>query len=440
MGLVMVLLFWGCVQKAPLSMFGNIGDIERLSQDPLNHLQEADQNRFFMDRLLQDESVNGYEKRFFRPWDLEKPLDSKQAFWGVGLLKKERVFGETNRMLSDSDREKIVHNVNRAAYPNRNQKAVTVRNTHLRAMPAHKPLFYDPALPGEGYPFDYFQNSALHAGTPLWVTHQSHDLAWLHVEAPFASGWVRQQDAAYADESFQNTYRTAPLATPIRDDLTLSSDGEYLGTVKIGALYPIEEPDGQGLTLLIPAKDENHNAVWRRATVTDSDFAAFPLKATYRNLSEIAGGILGENYGWGGMYFNRDCSSFLRDIFTPFGIWLPRNSLAQAKNAGTFIPMEGLSPEEKKTLISEAAEPYLTLLWMPGHIMLYLGDYGDEMRIMHDFWGVRTRDLLGNEGRHVVGKAAITTLRPGAELPDFDSEKGDWLNRIQGMTLLNPEK
>ena len=41
------------------------------------------------------------------------------------------------------------------------------------------------------------------------------------------------------------------------------------------------------------------------------------------------------------MYQERDCSSTLRDLFTPFGLWLPRNSGQQA-GEGIYISLKDL--------------------------------------------------------------------------------------------------
>ena len=55
------------------------------------------------------------------------------------------------------------------------------------------------------------------------------------------------------------------------------------------------------------------------------------LKFTKENLNMIVREVSKTNYGWGGLYGQRDCSSMLRDLYAPFGIWLPRNSSRQAK-------------------------------------------------------------------------------------------------------------
>jgi cell wall-associated NlpC family hydrolase len=65
----------------------------------------------------------------------------------------------------------------------------------------------------------------------------------------------------------------------------------------------------------------------------------------------MANELIGEAYGWGGLYQNRDCSAMVRDMFSPFGIWLPRHSEDQAREGGEFIDLTTFSPEEKEKVI-----------------------------------------------------------------------------------------
>jgi hypothetical protein len=148
--------------------------------------------------------------------------------------------------------------------------------------------------------------------------------------------------------------------------------------------------------------------------------------------------MLGKPYGWGDLGGNRDCSGSLRDLFTAFGVWLPRNSAAQAK-AYPFVPFGEVPGREKEERLALEGVPFATLLAVPGHIMLYLGTYRGEPWVFHSMWGVRTlRD--GKEGRHIVGSAVITTLRPGRDAANLDPRRGDLAERLLGMTFLVPSR
>src|SRR5690606_27447681 len=96
---------------------------------------------------------------------------------------------------------------------------------------------------------------------------------------------------------------------------------------------------------------------------------------------------LGEPYGWGGKGGGRDCSRFLLDTFSAFGVQIPRNSAMQAR-AGTFSVdvSEVKSERDKLALIDAAASRGIALLHFPGHIMLYLGrSHEDTPMVLHSF-------------------------------------------------------
>jgi hypothetical protein len=145
--------------------------------------------------------------------------------------------------------------------------------------------------------------------------------------------------------------------------------------------------------------------------------------------------MAGEPYGWGGLGGKRDCSALTRDLFAPFGLWLPRNSSEQAF-AGRFISFKDLSPAAKEALIVHTGAPWRTLLWTPGHIMLYIGIHQGKPLIFHNFWSIRTRDADGKKGRVVVGRASVTTLHPGGELGNLDLPRADRLFGLEGMVFL----
>ncbi|MEJ2467682.1 MAG: NlpC/P60 family protein [Campylobacterales bacterium] len=142
-------------------------------------------------------------------------------------------------------------------------------------------------------------------------------------------------------------------------------------------------------------------------------------------------------YGWGGLYGERDCSSTLRDIFAPFGIWLPRNSSQQSK-VGRVVSFEGLNDDEKLEKITSEAKPFETLLYLKGHILLYLGLYKGEPAVLHTVWGIKTVKENGDLGRYVVGKTVISSLRFGKELDGY-SDTYSLLHQLENMNFVLEE-
>ena len=78
--------------------------------------------------------------------------------------------------------------------------------------------------------------------------------------------------------------------------------------------------------------------------------------------------------------------------------------------------------------------PFETLLHRKGHILIYAGVYNDKIIVMHDMWGIKTKQ--GDKtGRIVVGKTVFTSLEVGKEQKFYD-EKSSLLRRIDSMNII----
>jgi hypothetical protein len=381
------------------------------------------------DRLSRD-----YLAHFFAPWS-EQALSlhpEDRLFRAAQHFQKKLLYGENLQPWPASRLPELIRQCDRASYPNANFRGITIRDTHVRALPTRHPGFYRFDLPGEGYPFDYIQESTLWAGTPIRVCQLSRNKSWALVVAGYVYGWIPRSDLAVVDKALQNQIQNQRFATPLQDGVSLvDTQGLYRFTAHIGALYPLDQ-DG---SLLLPAADFAGRARLAKADVPAGGLAEFPLAFNRKNQLTVAENLLRQPYGWGGMYFNRDCSAMTQNYMAAFGIWLPRNSSKQART-GRRIELAGLSPLQKETIIREQGVPFATLIWMRGHVTLYIGQYQGRALVLHNTWGLKTKSWSGKEGRQVIGKAVITTLQPGAELSALDRPKGLLINKVSGMSVL----
>jgi hypothetical protein len=423
----------GCVRLPP-----GVADPARYPQDAAAYLDADAAQALLVPAEVQARLDADYDARFFAPWrQTRASLPAREAFWGVTSYGGRQGFGENLQPLEKARWQQLVTSLQQESYPSLARPAITVRNTSCRVFPTQRPFFLDPAKAGEGFPFDYFQNSALWAGTPLLITHASADGAWLFAETGMVAGWLPAMDVAWVDEPFRAAYQTGRYAALLGDDITLRDEsGTFLALTHLGAIFPVVAEDEGGLQLLVPVRDADGAAVARLARVTPEQAALKPLPLQPARIAAVANHMLGQLYGWGGLYENRDCSATLRDLFTPFGLWLPRNSAEQAKRGGTFIDMAELDSDGKRERLLRDGVPFYTLIWLKGHIGLYLGPdpVSGEPLLLHNIWGVRTKDEQGREGRAVIGRLVITSLAPGEERTDV--EPGRFLRGILGMTVL----
>jgi hypothetical protein len=375
-------------------------------------------------------------ERFFAPWhQAGASLSAQDMSWGVRSLGGKQGYAEN---LQPYPQDRWVHVValqDLPNYPSMSVPAITVRNTALRVLPSSRPFFLNPALPGEGFPFDYFQNSALWLGTPVLITHASLDRAWYFAETAMASGWVRSEDLALADAAFCARYEPGALVALRKDETSLVRAGQFLGQTHVGAIFPLHSQSSQGFTVRVPVRGAAGQAIMALADLGYHQASLMPVPLTSRAVAELADAMSGQLYGWGGMFENRDCSSTMRDLFLPFGIWLPRNSSQQARSGSEQVSLEGLDASSKLHLIRTQGVPFASLIWLPGHIGLYLGlDGRGEPLLLHNIWGVRTMLPGGGEGRAVAGRLVISTLRPGEERDDV--RRDAFLDRLRTLTIV----
>jgi cell wall-associated NlpC family hydrolase len=162
-----------------------------------------------------------------------------------------------------------------------------------------------------------------------------------------------------------------------------------------------------------------------------------PIDFNMENIKLISSELIGQKYGWGGLYGHRDCSAMTKDFYAPFGIFLQRNSGDQ-KNDGIYMDIKKMDKKSKKQYILDNAIPWTTLVYMKGHIMIYIGSQNDEPLVFHNVWGIRTLQDDGSTGRFVVGQAVVSTLEMGKDLPNV-VENSLLIDRVEGITLIAPQ-
>ena len=401
---------------------------------------------------IPDSIQKEFVDNFFVPWqsapeDLLGTLDAlpgKKLSYLEKYLNDDEWYGENKKPHKKWQREAIVNNAAAKDFPNFLKKGIVVAHTDLRRIPTHKPGFDVYSKAGEGYPFDYFQETALWANTPLLIAHTTKDKQWCYVICSYYKGWVSMHDVALVDEDFIGQWATGNYALPLSDELTLLSDGShYAINAKMGMLLPYDENlnDPDTVTVYFANADENQNATVLTTEVAKNALALDNVKFNGRSLKRLTANLMGKPYGWGGYLENRDCSSMIRDLLGTYKIGLPRDSKDQIE-IGKQYELTG-SAEEKMQLIKEKGIPFLTILRKKGHNMLYVGTNPEgKPLILHAIWGLKTsysnlqlaehlksypieglhEDDKGIiHGRHIIGEAVITSVTAGKENPNSTS-------------------
>jgi len=357
-----------------------------------------------------------FDENYYRPWAYQAaPICAKEAGWYISAIRAG--FGSNLRPLPLSWFSEMEKQSNFQAFSTLNQSGIAIKYMNMRVFPTANPLYKNPQKAGDGYPFDLLQNSSVAFNEPLFISHASLDGAWVYIFTNSASGWVEANSVAVLKNDQIEILKGKEKLFITDDKIPLrDSDKRFVAYSRIGMVLPLLEVTNDNYKALYI---DNSGRIKELFVPKESAHIGSSL-INKDELMKLGSHLLRNTYGWGGMFEERDCSSMIRDFVTPFGIWLPRNSAQQAKK-GEVISFKDLNNTQRIALIKEKGIPFETILYKKGHVLLYVGTYEDSVMVMHNIWGIRTKDKEGLKGRVIVGRAVISTLELGADVENFDA-------------------
>ena len=421
-----------CARPAVNLFDCEIEDVKKFSQRPSDYLKSSFRRRW-IDEKVQKDLAEAAILMFLSPWTAGTNADAIDSSWGDGVFKNPR-WGANLTRIAQAEIDALYEESDMASFPSMKRFAIMVADSDCRLMPTENPAFANPGGAGEGFPFDYLQNSRFRVGAPVLVRHESKSGQWFLVEGAYFSGWVNRRDVAFVNASFMRKYDVGDYAAITSDGTSLRDEkGRFICVADVGSLFPIAESRADGtLVLNVPARTDKGAAKLVRAVVLNGA-EKFPLVFNAMKVSQIADALSDTKYGWGGLYGNRDCSQLMQELYMPFGIPLPRNSAWQ-REAFPSLDVSRLSAKDKIAAIRKYGVPFRTLLGFKGHIGVYVGTKGGEPLLMHCAWGVRLAGENGVKGRLILGRTVITTLSPGKEVPQV--VKNSLLDRLVAIVAL----
>jgi cell wall-associated NlpC family hydrolase len=335
-----------------------------------------------------------------------------------------------------------------------------VANLALDAVPAAQPTRYGLVLHRaalRGFPtdlrvfssagdtdIDRFQESALFPGTPVVVAHESADGEWLFVVSPRYAAWIeadavaegsRDQVFGYVDRAPYRVVTGDKVETVFtREQPQLSELQLDMGVRVPLADVPLDQTvNGQhpytSWILELPIRGDDGRLAFAPALLQkNEESAAGYLPLTRANLIRQAFKFLGERYGWGHSYNGRDCSGFVSEIYRSMGVQVPRNTSAQSVSpAFKRVHFDDTSTRAER-MAAVAAMDVGDLVYIPGHVMMYVGEIDGMPYVIHDTNG---GGYLGADGEiHSLHLNAVS-LTP--LLPLRGSKDHDYVDRITNI-------
>jgi len=337
------------------------------------------------------------------------------------------LFDERGRPISATQLDGVVQNVAVASIPvsQRTRYGLVVHRAALRTFPTELRVFRT----ADDTDIDRFQESALFPGTPVVIAHTSADSQWFFVVSRYYAAWIERRFVAEgsAQEVFDYAKKspyvivTGATARTVytRERPELSELQLDMSTrVPLVADWPADRPvNGQhpytAYVVELPWRDANGALRFSPALLPKTaDVSTDYLELTQANLLKQSFKFLGERYGWGHAYNARDCSGFVSDVYRSFGLQMPRNTRDQ-----------GVSPAFEKITFTQndSYESRLAvmrrlqvgdLLYIPGHVMMVIGNERGTPYIIHDTTGINYRDDDGELRRVSLNGVSVTPLLP----------------------------
>jgi len=343
----------------------------------------------------------------------EKLLNTMKAYSSKEIFPVEPQYDASANEISKSVKEEILNQANYEGIPDKIQVkfGMLVKREDVRAFPTDIVF----AREAESIDVDLFQLTSLPAGSPVAILHKSKNSQWYYIQSTLYKGWVKVKSIALARDrkeilDYLKTDRflvitgskveTEPnpflkevsnVLFQMGDRIPLVESNEVPQAIPEGSLQA-QSPEGC-YVVRIPARDDHGYFQFKLALIARSnDIHEGYLPYTKKNIIRQAFKLLGERYGWGGMFGRRDCSQFIMDIYRAMGFIIPRNASMQEEGAaGKFIKFTGSIKDRENTLNRlEAGDP----IYMKGHVVMYLGKIENSHYMIHSGagYGMRNED------------------------------------------------
>lgn len=331
-------------------------------------------------------------------------------------LKEKDFYNINSKQINKKEKNELIKKANLEKVKEKIEVefGVLLKRANIRAFPTNE-IF---ATKAETIDQDILQLTALSVGTACAVLHISNDGNWYYIQAKRYRGWVKKSKVAIAENkeealSYLNTDRflvvtesrieTEPnpfdkeisnILFQMGDKIPLVKNEEIPNSIP-GNNGQAQSPEGS-YVVWIPVKGEKEKLKFKKALIARSnDLNEGYLNYTRGNLVKQAFKLLGERYGWGGLYKRRDCSRFIMDIYRTVGIQIPRDAgfPQEEISAGKVYEFNGDIKKRRKVLDKlEAGDP----IYMKGHVMMYLGQEKGEHYLIHAGSGYGKKDKNRN--------------------------------------------
>jgi len=305
------------------------------------------------------------------------------------------------------------------------QFALAVRRSAMRTWPTEMSWYKS----GEDTNLDRFQESALFPGDAVAVLHTSADGEWSFVQSYNYAAWVRSEDLATGERATVEKYRAATPFLVITGSKVFTNYNPEVPALSelqldMGVRLPLADRAEVGNDLygqnpffshavLLPIRNAEGRLEIKPALIArSSDVSPGYLPYTRENVVRQAFKFLGERYGWGHSRNARDCTGFVMEVYKTFGFRMPRNTGQQGNGEYGVNTRFGTDAGREEKLRALERMDTGDLVYVPGHVLMHIGDVDGEPWVIHDVSVFRYIDANGQYYEGTLNGVSVTPLLP----------------------------
>lgn len=356
------------------------------------------------------------------------------------------VYDVTGARVTGEMLDAIAANRNLDAVPDeqRTRYGLVVRRADLRTFPTTERVFRSP----DNTDIDRFQESALFPGTPVAIVHESADGGWWFVISPRYAAWIEKRHVAEGRSQEVLAYREkAPyrIVTGAKAETVFNPEQPAISELQLDmgvrlplvADWPADRPvNGQHPyathVIELPLRTPDGALQFTPALLpANADTSADYLPLSRANIIRQGFKFLGERYGWGHSYNARDCSGFVSEVYRSMGAEMPRNTSDQAVSPALGKRIFSESDDAEARLAAARALQVGDLVYIPGHVMMVIGQLDGEPWVIHDTTGARYREPEGSMVHVPLNAVSVTPL-----LPLYFNESERYVDRMTSIVRI----
>ena len=339
----------------------------------INQHSDKDEVILSVDKI-KEMNTNAYKVSGTKLVDINNQPSSLSGSTIKGYINKYTInssYRVNGQSMSSTYKTDLTNNVNIKGVPDAVEVKYGVINefSALRSFPTSD-------IATSSNDFDRWQETGLEVGQGCLIYHESLDGKWLFVQVFNYNGWVLKDKVTVVSKD-QMLGFTNP-----ENFIIVTGKFAEIGGVKLrmSTKLPVISSNNNEYTVLYPNKDGIK--IVRVPLSNDINYGYLPY--TKANILIQIFKQLDDKYRWGDCALDgHDCSSTMNAVYACFGFDMPRNTSNQEQLPYGLHNVTSSSDSQKKQILDHLSVG--SLVFVSGHVMMYLGKVGNDYYIIHNF-------------------------------------------------------